>query len=338
MKRGITVIFLSAVLLLVLIPVGLKAGNVALSWSEIWDALCGRGSALTDFIILDTRFPTLITSALGCAALAVAGLLMQTCFNNPLAGPSIMGISSGASLGVAVLILAAGGAVAGLGGNIAIVACAFVGALVVLGVLIIFSASVKSPDVLLIIGILVGYLTSSIISLLNFFAADHSVQAFVVWGLGTFAGVSRNTLPLFSILTIAFICSSMLYSKAMNALLFGERYAANSGISPKRVRTGLLLLSGALTATVTAWCGPIVFVGLVVPHIARMLVRSGDHRLLLPATALTGALLGVLCQICSVLPSISSTGVIPINAITPVVGVPVIVYVLLQRRKLLYFN
>ena len=338
MKRGILVIILSAIILALLIPAGLKAGNVALSWTEIRDALCGQGTTLTEFIVLDTRFPALITAALGCAALSVAGLLMQTCFNNPLAGPSIMGISSGASLGVAILILAAGGAVAGVGGNLAIVACAFIGALAVLGVLILFSASVKSADVLLIIGILVGYLTSSIISLLNFFAADRSVQAFVVWGLGTFSGVSRETLPLFSVLTLILICSTLLYSKAMNAMLFGERYAANSGISPKRVRTGLLLLSVALTATVTAWCGPIVFVGLVVPHIARMLVRSGDHRVLLPATALAGSVLGVVCQICSVLPSISSTGVIPINAITPVVGVPIIVYVLLQRRKLLYFN
>lgn len=338
MKRGIPVIVLSLLILTLLIPAGLKAGNVALSWADIWNALTGQGTPLTEFIVLDTRLPALITAALGCAALSVAGLLMQTCFNNPLAGPSIMGISSGASLGVAVLILAAGGAVAGIGGNLAVVACAFAGALAVLGVLILFSASVKSADVLLIIGILVGYLTSSIISLLNFFAADRSIQAFVVWGLGTFSGVSRETLPLFSLLTIVLICSTLLYSKSMNAMLFGERYASNSGISPKRVRTGLLLLSGALTATVTAWCGPIVFVGLVVPHIARMLVRSGDHRLLIPSTALAGAVLGVGCQICSVLPSITSTGVIPINAITPVIGVPIIVYVLLQRRKLLYFN
>lgn len=338
MKRGIPVIVLSLLFLTLLIPAGLKAGNVALSWADIWNALTGQGTPLTEFIVLDTRLPALITAALGCAALSVAGLLMQTCFNNPLAGPSIMGISSGASLGVAVLILAAGGAVAGIGGNLAVVACAFAGALAVLGVLILFSASVKSADVLLIIGILVGYLTSSIISLLNFFAADRSIQAFVVWGLGTFSGVSRETLPLFSLLTIVLICSTLLYSKSMNAMLFGERYASNSGISPKRVRTGLLLLSGALTATVTAWCGPIVFVGLVVPHIARILVRSGDHRLLIPSTALAGAVLGVGCQICSVLPSITSTGVIPINAITPVIGVPIIVYVLLQRRKLLYFN
>lgn len=338
MKRGIPVIVLSLLILTLLIPAGLKAGNVALSWADIWNALTGQGTPLTEFIVLDTRLPALITAALGCAALSVAGLLMQTCFNNPLAGPSIMGISSGASLGVAVLILAAGGAVAGIGGNLAVVACAFAGALAVLGVLILFSASVKSADVLLFIGILVGYLTSSIISLLNFFAADRSIQAFVVWGLGTFSGVSRETLPLFSLLTIVLICSTLLYSKSMNAMLFGERYASNSGISPKRVRTGLLLLSGALTATVTAWCGPIVFVGLVVPHIARMLVRSGDHRLLIPSTALAGAVLGVGCQICSVLPSITSTGVIPINAITPVIGVPIIVYVLLQRRKLLYFN
>lgn len=336
-RRAISLIIM-ALLLAVLLPAGLLAGNVPLSWSEISDSLAGHGTQLTDFIVLDTRMPALLTAALGCAALAVSGLLMQTCFNNPLAGPSIMGISSGASLGVAILILAAGGTMAGTGGNLAVVGCAFLGAMAVLGVLILFSASVKSADVLLIIGILVGYLTSSVISLLNFFASDRSVQAFVVWGLGTFSGVPHATLPLFATLTLVLTAATLLYSKAMNAMLFGERYAANSGISPTRVRTGLLLLSGALTAVVTAWSGPVVFVGLVVPHIARMIVATADHRTLIPATALAGALIGVICQIISVLPAVTSTGVIPINAITPIIGVPVIIYVLLNRRRLLYFN
>lgn len=292
---------------------------------------------MSRFVIIETRLPALLTSLLAGAALAVAGLLMQTCFANPLAGPSIMGISSGASLGVAVVIML-GASYVGLWGSMAIAAGAFIGAMSVLGILLLLSAAVRSSEMLLIIGILVGYLTSSIISLLNYFAPERAVHSFVLWGLGNFSNVDLSILPYFAVLCLLFIAISFPYIRSLNALLFGADYAHSAGVNVARVRTGLLLVSGALTATVTAWCGPIGFIGLVIPHIARMSLGSSNHRTVLPVTVLAGAFVGLLCQILSVLPSLFMPGNIPINAITPVIGVPVIIYVLLNRRKILYFN
>ncbi len=324
-------------LIVVCLPAGLLFGSVDLSASEIIDALCGNGSDMTRFVVVETRLPALITSLLAGAALAVAGLLMQTCFDNPLAGPSIMGISSGASLGVAVVMML-GASYVGIWGNFAIVAGAFAGALAVLLVLMLFSAVVRSAEMLLIIGILVGYLTSSVISLLNYFAPERAVHSFVLWGMGNFNSVDLSVLPYFAMLCMLFIAMSFPYIRSLNALLFGVEYARSTGINVSVIRTGLILISGALTATVTAWCGPIGFIGLVIPHIARMALVSSNHRAVLPVTVLAGALVGLLCQILSVAPSMFMSGSIPVNAITPIIGVPVIVYVLLNRRKLLYFN
>lgn len=336
-RRTTTVLSILTVLIIICLPFGLLLGSVAISPGQAFDALCGNGDAMSRFVIIETRLPALLTSLLAGAALAVAGLLMQTCFANPLAGPSIMGISSGASLGVAVVIML-GASYVGLWGSLAVAAGAFAGAMLVLGVLLLFSAAVRSSEMLLIIGILVGYLTSSIISLLNYFAPERAVHSFVLWGLGNFSSVDLSILPYFAVLCLLFIAISFPYIRSLNALLFGADYAHSAGVNVGRVRTGLLLVSGALTATVTAWCGPIGFIGLVIPHIARMALGSSNHRTVLPVTVLAGAFVGMLCQILSVLPSLFMPGNIPINAITPVIGVPVIIYVLLNRRKILYFN
>ena len=333
-RRHTIVLSAIAVAILLLLPLGLLAGGVDLSPNDVWNALLSQGDDnnggnIARFIVVESRLPAVLTALLAGAALSIAGLLMQTCFNNPLAGPSIMGISSGASLGVAIV---------GLWGRVAVVGGAFAGAAAILAILLIFSSSVRSTDVLLIVGILIGYLATSAISLLNFFSTERAVHSYVLWGLGTFSGVSIDILPLFAVLVLALICTSLLYSKSLNAMLLGTQYAESVGVSTGRARTGILLLSGALTAVVTAWCGPIGFIGLVVPHIARMVLGSSNHRVLLPACALCGALLGIICQIISVWPSLSKGAVIPVNAITPVIGVPVIIYVLLNRRRLLYFN
>lgn len=339
--RHRTVFICLAAITAIALPAGLLVGGVELSAADVWQVLCGtytgEHSDIARFIVVENRLPALLTALLGCAALSVAGLLMQTCFNNPLAGPSIMGISSGASLGVAVVLMLTTG-LAGLWGKVAIVAGAMVGAMAILGVLLLFSGLVRSADVLLIIGILIGYLSSSLISLLNFFSSDSAVHSFVVWGLGTFSSTGIDSLPLLAAICLVLVFSSFLYAKSLNAMLFGQRFAENVGVSTARVRTALLFLSGGLTAAVTAWCGPIGFVGLVVPHIARMLLASSNHRILLPATALCGGLTGLVCQIISAMPALSTGAAIPINAITPFIGVPVIIYVLLNRKKLLYFN
>lgn len=189
---------------------------------------------------------------------------------------------------------------------------------------------------LLIVGILVGYLSSSAISLLNFFATQEGVHSYVIWGLGNFYGVTNDNLPWFAGLGLVMIALSLLFIKPLNAMLLGRRYAENLGVRTIAVRNRLLLLSGALTALVTAWCGPIGFIGLVVPHIARLASGTSNHAVLLPATILAGAATGLLCALISVLPS--TGGVIPVNAITPVIGVPVIVYIIVRRRKIFYFS
>ena len=316
---------------------GLFAGGVGLDAGEIMAALCGKAESTVNFIVLDTRIPALTTAMAASAALAVAGLLMQTCFNNPLAGPSIMGISTGASLGVAVVLLALGGLL-GFWGRLAVITGAFAGAGAVLAILLFFSSFVRSADILLIIGILIGYLSSSAISLLNYFATENSAHSFVMWGMGTFAGVGPESLPLFSALSLLLICMCIPYCKSLNAMLLGSRYAESSGVDMKGTRSALLAISGALTAVVTAWCGPIGFIGLVVPHIARMMCGTANHKILLPATALAGGALGLICQIASVAPSLATGTILPINAITPLIGVPIIIYVLLNRHRLVYFS
>ncbi len=335
MRSGI-ILFILALATAALFPAGMLLGSVDLPAEVVFGALTGRGDIdeVARIIVVETRLPVVVTSCVAGLALAVAGLLMQTAFANPLAGPSIMGISTGASLGVAVVLMAFP-AMLGFWGRLATIGSAFAGAMCVMGVLTLFSSLVKSSTVLLIVGILTGYLASSAISLLNFFSTAESVHSYVLWGLGSFSGVSLGDLPLFCILAIVPAALTSFYAKPLDALLLGERYASNVGVNVELTRTMLLVISGMLTATVTAWCGPVGFIGLAVPHIARMLPASKTHGFLLPATALCGAATGLLCQIISTAPALSR-GVIPVNAITPLIGVPVIIYVLLHRKNLSY--
>ena len=335
-RSAITLIALS-LLVVVLLPLNLVYGSIDIPFSEVLNALIGEpvSKHTWETIVVETRLPMALTAALAGAALAVAGLLLQTTFDNPLAGPSILGVSTGSSLGVAVVMLAMGGVVSeALTSYFSILLGAIAGAAVVMMILLFFSSIVKSTAMLLIIGIMVGYLTSSAISLLNFFSTQEGVHSFVIWGMGNFTGVTLDRLPLFSILILVSLGLSFMLVKPLNALLLGARYAENLGVSIKSTRNKLLLLSGILTAVVTAFCGPIGFLGLVVPHIARLALRSSNHTVLLPATALAGAVIALLCNLISVLPS----SVIPINAITPIIGVPIIIYVIINRKKILYFN
>jgi len=315
----------------------LLVGSVDIPAADVWRALAGYETREAwRIIVIETRLPMAVTAFLSGASLAVAGLMMQTTFNNPLAGPSILGVSSGASLGVAVAMLALGGGAAiGITASLASILGALVGAALVLGALLLMSRVVKSAAMLLIVGIMTGYLASSAIALLNFFADRDGVHSFVVWGLGSFTAVSPEALPLFAIPLIVIVGASALMIKPLNALLLGERYAVSMGVNVGRVRSSLLALSGVLTALVTAFCGPIGFVGLVVPHLARMAVATSNHSVLLPATALAGGALGLFCALMSV---VWKSGIIPINAITPLVGVPVIIYIIVNRNRLHYFN
>ena len=317
----------------------LFVGSVSIPSQEVWRILWGGDASVESwqYIILESRLPQAVTALLAGAALAVAGLLLQTVFNNPLAGPSILGIDTGASLGVAVVMLASNmlNLANGMPGGIAAVGGAFVGATAIMAVILFFSTFVRDILMLLIIGIMVGYLASSLISLLNFFATSQQVHAYTMWGLGNLGNVTLQQLPLFASLSLAGLFISVLLVKPLNAMLLGTRYAENLGIDIRTTRNLLLLSTGLLTAAVTAYCGPVAFIGLSVPHIARLLLRSSNHNSLLPVTMLCGAAVLLLCNLISTLPS---DGIIPINAVTPIIGAPVIIYVIVNQRKINYFN
>ena len=340
-RFNITIVALTLLLVLLMLA-SLVFGSVDIPFGKIVDIVTGKGSGnkAWDIIILQSRIPMIITAALAGAALSISGLLLQTTFNNPLAGPSILGVSSGAGLGVAIVILALGGTLGGLwsgnvGSYMAILVGALLGAGVVLAVLIAFSAIVRSNTMLLIIGILVSYLTSSIVQLLNSVATEEGVHNYVAWGFGNFSGVSVAQMPVYAGIIILALIGSALMIKPLNALLLGARYARNLGINVSRTRNILLLITGVLTAVVTAFCGPIGFIGLVVPHIARMSLGTSNHSRLVPATILAGADIALLCAVASVS---NPHGIIPINAITPVIGVPIILYIIINRRRIQYFN
>lgn len=341
--RSGVVIAILCVVAIMLAAANLATGAVEIPLGEIWNIITGKegSDAVWELIVMQSRLPLIATAALSGGALAIAGLLMQTLFNNPLADPSILGVSSGSSLGVAIVMLLLGGELGTLfgttvGGYVSILAGAMVGAALILAALMLFSSLVKGTTMLLIVGIMISFLASSAISLLNFFSTQEGVHSYVIWGLGNFSGVTMGSLPLFSMVILFVLAWSMLLVKPLNALLLGSRYAESLGVNLRRVRNVLLLVTGILTATVTAFCGPIGFIGLVVPHIARLMLNSSDHRVLMPCTMLAGVVVALLCQFVSVLPT--SVGIIPINAITPIVGVPIIIYIILNRKKIKYFN
>ena len=310
-------------------------GAVHIDASVVLDILTGYGidDDPLNFIILESRLPQAITALLAWAALGVSGLLLQTAFRNPLAGPSVLGISSGASLGVALVILFMGGqiAIAGyeIAGNAAIIAAALAGSLAIMALLMFFSMRLRSELMLLVVGMMTGYLTSSVVTLLSSLSTAQGVHGYVMWGMGTFGAVSSARIPVFTLLVAVGLILSLLLAKPLNLLLLGDNYARNLGVRVHRVRNLLLLVTGVLTAIVTAYCGPVAFIGLAMPHVARMIMRTDNHWILIPATMLSGAAVALGCNVLSVLPD---STVIPVNALTPVVGVPVILYVIFRRK------
>lgn len=322
--------------IIALFVINIIYGAVKIPINSIIDIFSGNDEVNESwkYIILQTRLPQALTAILCGGALAVSGLLLQTAFCNPLAGPSIFGINSGASLGVAFVMLLFGGSITAgavsVTGFLAVLIAAFVGAVAVMAVLLFFSNLVNNNVMLLITGIMIGYISSSAISLLNFFATEEGVHSYMIWGLGNFGGVSMAQMPLFAAVTIVGLICALLLIKPLNAVLLGEQYAENLGINTIKLRNCLLLVTGLLTAVTTAYCGPIAFIGLAVPHIARMLLKTDNHRYLIPSTILSGAAISLLCNIICVLPG--DNGIIPLNAVTPIMGAPVIIYVIIKGR------
>lgn len=311
-------------------------GDISIPFSDSISILFGHSSEEHPWhvIIWEHRIPQAITAALCGASLATCGLLLQTTFRNPLAGPSILGIDSGANLGVAIVMLLLGGSVTlgklTLSGHLLVIMAAMVGAWLILLILLAFSRKIGSHVMLLITGIMVSYITGSIISLLNFRATEQGVHAYMMWGMGNFSGISMQQIPLFSLLCLSGLFCAILHTKALNALLLGEQYASNLGYNIKSVRTRLLLITGLLTATTTAFCGPITFLGLAVPHLAQLLISTHNHRNLLPTTMLTGAILALVCNIASTF--IIKDSIVPINVITPCFGGPIVIWIIMKRR------
>ena len=331
---------LLAVSLPILFLINLAFGSVSIPLDQVANILTGgsSGKASWDFIILQSRLPQAITAIFCGASLAVSGLMLQTYFRNPLAGPSVLGISNGASLGVAIVMLALGGTLGAAGemgtglkltGSVLVIIAAFAGAVIVTMLYLVVTRFIKSNLIILILGIMVGYMTSSVVTLLNFFATVENVHSFVSWGMGSFSNVTTAQLPLLCGTSLVGIIIALALTKSFNMLLLGENYAANLGANLSRIRSLVLISTGILTAVTTAFCGPVSFIGLAVPHIARLLINSEDHRVLLPATLMSGAAIAMLCNIISVLPQ---QMIIPLNAVTPLFGAPVIIYIILKRK------
>ena len=329
--------YLLAIATVVLLALNLLIGSVHIPLGDIVDILRGHEVANPGYryIILESRLPQAITALLTGAALATCGLMLQTMFRNPLAGPSVFGIDSGASLGVAIVILAMGGSViTGMGtlsGLMAILISAFLGAILVMIVLLWAAERVRSNVMLLIVGIMTGYLVSSAIVLLNFFATEEGVRSYMIWGMGNFSGVPLSHLPTYTFIILMCLVIALLMVKPLNQLMLGEQYAEGLGLNVRRFRIQLLMVTGILTATSTAYCGPIAFIGLAVPHIARILFHHTDHRHLLPVTMIMGSIVALLCNLVCSIPF--SGSVIPLNALTPFIGAPVVIYVILKDKN-----
>lgn len=325
--------------MVILAALNIALGSVRIPLGTVADILSGGdgGNQAWKVIVLQSRVPQCITALLCGAALSAAGLMLQTTLANPLAGPSILGITSGASLGVAVVALASGcsfSAAGSLMGLTATIAGALVGAFVVLVLILLLSSVIKSNAMLLIAGMMVGYVASSLISILNFFATAEGVHSYTIWGLGSFSGVSLSQMPVFVGTVSAGLLMAVLLIKPLNALLLGANYAENLGVNIRRVRGLLLVATGLLSAIVTAFCGPISFIGLAVPHVARMVIGSSNHNVLMPVTMLVGAVVALACNLVCLLPG--NAGVLPLNAVTPFFGAPVVIYVIVSQRRMKY--
>ena len=337
MKKGSCIFLLLALCIVVLFVFNLYIGSVRIPFNDVFNIVLGKfeGKESWKFIVLENRLPQAITAMFCGGALAVSGLMLQTAFRNPLAGPDVFGINAGAGLGVALVMLLLGGNVStvlfSVSGFLAILISAFIGAMAVTALVFFFSLIIRNSILLLIIGIMVGYVSSSVVSLLNFFATEEGVKSYMIWGLGNFGGVSMDHIPVFvCIVSIGIFCS-LLLMKPLNALLLGPQYAESLGINTRRVRNYLLVVTGLLAAITTAFCGPIAFIGLAVPHIARLILTTENHRLLLPSTILSGAIIALLCNIICYLPG--EDGIMPLNAVTPLIGAPVVIYVLLKSNR-----
>lgn len=319
----------------------LALGSVAIPLSDVVGILMGNGSENAGWIsiILNYRLPKAIVGIFAGASLAVAGLLMQTLFRNPLAGPDVFGLSAGASLGVAMVVLSAGTAgvsstiLGGLGlfGNIGIAVAASVGSGLVLLMILIASRRIRSSMTILILGLMVGYTASSFISILMHFALAERIQAYTVWSFGSFGGATWDQIWVLVLFTSVGLLAGACQVKNLNALLLGEQYAESMGLDFRRTRSVIFVTTAVLSGVVTAFCGPIAFIGIAVPHLCRALFSTANHMVLIPACILLGACLAVAADIIASVPGSEIT--LPLNAITALIGAPVVIWVIFSKNR-----
>lgn len=340
MKRVSTSLLITLVIasIALFVFINLLLGTISIPAGAIIDIIFGKGSdsEIWSNIVLKSRLPQALTALVAGAGLSVAGLMMQTVFRNPLAGPSVLGISSGASLGVACVLLVSGvlgHALSQVGyfGEITISLAAIAGSMGVMAIIIYVSQKVKGNVTLLIIGVMIGYVANAVIGVLKFFSVEEDIRAYVIWGLGSFSKVSGDQMLVFVGIMAILIPISMLLIKTLNLMLLGDSYARNLGLNIKRSRFYVISCSGILVAIVTAYCGPIIFLGLAVPHLCRAIFQTSDHRILMPASAFVGASLALVCNLIARMPGFE--GVLPVNSVTAIIGAPVIVGILFKKRK-----
>ena len=321
-----------AIAIALLLAIDIMVGSVGIAIGDVWAALTGGDcDPITRKIILDIRLMKAIVAILAGAALAVSGLQMQTLFRNPLAGPYVLGVSSGASLGVAIFILGApllGIASTSTFSSLGTAGAAWVGSAAILAVVAAVSRRIKDIMVILILGMMVSSGVSAIVQILQYLSAEEALKSFVIWTMGSLGDVTSSQLALVAPAVITGLTISVAAIKPLNLLLMGEEYACTMGANIQRTRTLILLSTTLLAGTVTAFCGPIGFIGLAIPHVARILFREADHRTLMPASAMTGAVALLLCDI------ISKMLTLPVNTITALLGIPIVVWVVIRNKNI----
>jgi len=333
--RNTLLFLILSLLIVILFMADLMLGSVSIPIRDFFNTLFSDNQSISyNEIILNYRLPKAVTAILAGTALSVSGLLMQTLFRNPLAGPDVLGVNAGAGLGVALVTMlfsGAGTAILGIG-SWGIVVSAIIGAAGVL--LLVLLTSVKVPDLvsLLIIGMMFGYIGGSLVSILQSFSSPDTLKIFIVWTFGSLSAVSWSMMPALVLVVFSGLIITFIIIKPLNALLLGEHYATGLGVSIARTRFLIILSTALLAGGVTAFAGPVTFIGVTVPHIARGLFRSWDHKIVIPASILSGACLMLLCDIVSQLPGSGGT-TLPINSVTALFGAPMIIWILLRNNK-----
>jgi iron complex transport system permease protein len=325
---------------IVLFCLDILLGSVRIPLDEVVKIIFGSSSSNNTWITIITEFriPKAITAVLAGSALSVCGLLMQTYFRNPLADPFVLGISSGASLGVAFVVLTAGSLgvnlyfLGNIVSNLSVTVAASLGASVILLIITIVARRINNNVTLLILGLMLGYIINSIENILKYFSTMESLQGYVIWGMGNLGNVVWNDLYFIIPIILAGLVFSFMMSKKMNLLLLGENYAASMGVNIKTIRLSIIITGGILGGVITAFCGPVAFIGIAVPHLTRNLLNEFDHKVLIPSVALAGSILTLACDIISQLPGNNQT--IPISAVTSLVGAPVVIWIVLKQRRI----